>query len=200
MKRTRRLLIAIVAVGLILAMTATTVAAFSFLKLKAVDYNFTFKFGDCTVQTTEYQTEHSVWLLGKYKHFLSTIVGSLELSGVCAIPITTPPLVLPTPIELPFAAVDVFNPLGDTFSIKSHGMAVVLKQTVPPIPFPVPVRIGVNAWRIQKSPPAWCGYAYLYKGHDESDYLIAPFKGTLLPDGTFNIMPGACLDATPSLP
>ena len=198
MKRTRRLLIAVVAVGLVLAMTATTVAAFSFVKLKAVDYNFTFKFGDCTVQTTEYQTEHSVWFLGKYRHFLSTIVGSVKLSGVCVIPITTPPLVLPTPTELPFAAVDVFNPLGDTFSIKSHGMAVVL-QPIPSIPFPTPVRVGVNAWRVQKSPPAWCGYAYLYKGSSESDYLIAPFKATLLPDGTFNIMPGACLDTAPPL-
>jgi hypothetical protein len=186
MKRTKRLLIAAVAVGLVLAMTATTVAAFSFVKLKAVDYSFKFQFGNCTVVTTEYQTEHWVWFLGKDRHFLSTIIGIVNASGDC----TIPGVGFTLPAEVPFAAIDVFNPLGDKFSIKSHGMAVVLEP---------PMRVGVNAWRVQKSPPAWCGYAYLYKGDNKFDYLIAPFKGTLLPDGTFSIVPGSCLDATPPL-
>jgi hypothetical protein len=189
MKRTR-LLIAVVAVGLILAMTATTVAAFSFVTLKPADYNITFNYGSCKVTTQEAQTEHM--FLGR--HFLSTIAGSITLEGTCTLPITTPPIQLPTPATLPFAAVDVFNPFGDTYSIRSYGMAVVPASPLPVL-IATPVRVGVNVWRVQKSPPAWCGYGYLYTV--EKKYMLLPFRGESTGLNEFKVIPGACLDSVP---
>jgi hypothetical protein len=197
MKRTR-LLIAVVAGGLILTMTATTVAAFSFVTLKPAYYEITFTYGPCTVTTKEYQTEH---MLFGNRHFLSTIVGTITASTKdCTIPIGPTTITLPLNSPLPLAAVDVFNPLSnDTFTTKSYGMAVIPAGILFPDPTGTPVRAGVNMWRIQKSPPAWCGYGYLYTPNT-NNYMIVPFRGEVTGTNQFNVVPGACLGSIPSLP
>jgi len=203
MKR-RRMLAAVLAVVLTLALVGTALAV-TLVSLKGVQFTGTFKYLGCTVTTTEFQVEHR--FLGR--HLFSTNVGKVGAVGTvvdgrgCTIP--APPLpggVLDLEALGPqnFVAIDFFNPFDDRYVIKSYGLMGV------PGLSGFPMQLGANAWRVKSNPVTLCGYGFLYGGNypkegsgTDQPQLVIPFRATISPGGVHTLEVGvACMPTMPS--
>jgi hypothetical protein len=179
MKR-RRMLAVVLAVALTLTVVGTTLAV-SLVTLRGVRFDGIFKYGDCTVTTTEFQVEHR--FLNRY-HVFSTNFGEIGVQGTgCTIPAPAPvgSLDLTMFQGQKFAAIDFFNPLNDQHVIKSFGLMGVPGPSVP-----FPMQLGANAWRVSNNPVTLCGYGFLYGGNygavtprNDEPQLVIPFRATI---------------------
>jgi len=204
----RRWVLAVVLAVVLIVLLAGTALAVANVSITGVIFKGTFVFGGCTVNTVEYQVEHR--FLGKF-HLMSTNIGTATASlnpgapsTACTVMVPLPPPNNPLSVDLialgplPFAAVDIFNPVQDQYVAKSFGLASIPNLLVPP-PYP-PMQVGVDAWRANEA-GTLCGYAYLYGGNyagTDQPQLVLPFSATVAPGGVHTIEPGkACAPAMP---